>query len=129
MNADIQSQLDVIRAPAQAQLDAANAIPALVDVAELAKFNEGFQAGKDSIQLPDPNSPDAIYSQSQMDAAVIAGKGQQLSEDQVIIDAGLAREVDLQAQLDAKSLEVQDLRERVSKAFADVKTVEADLTF
>jgi hypothetical protein len=137
MNADIQGKIDSIKAPFQGVMDAADAIPALVDAAEQAKYDagksdgdavgyaRGFQDGKDSIQLPSPTLPDGssdpalIYTQAQMDAAVTAGKAQQSAEDQVAFNeqvakvADLSKQVaDLQAQL-AGQVPADDLKKQI----------------
>lgn len=134
MNADIQGKLDAIKAPALSIVEAADALPALIDAQELVKYNEGFQAGKDSIQLPDPNDPTVIYTQAQMDAAVTAGKEQQRSEDQVVIDAQAGEIAALKVQLaDMEALATDSvskyatLKERVKQANADDAALIAEL--
>jgi hypothetical protein len=62
------------------------------------KYNEGFQSGKDSIQLPDPSNPDVIYTQQQMNDAVTAGKEQQKLETELELGVKIS---ELQAQVDA----------------------------
>ena len=126
MNADIQGKLDAIKAVFQPILDAADAVPALVDAQELVKYNEGVEAGKAMIVLPDPANPDAQYTQSQMDAAVSSGKEQQASEDQVqIADLGgkLASVQEsaaaLQINCDALNAKYDDLVAKVKAANAD----------
>lgn len=134
MTQDIQDKVNFIAGAFQPVIDAANAIPALVDERELVKYNEGFADGKASIQLPDPTNPDAIYTQSQMDAAVTAGKEQQKSEDQIMID-GLGTEVaalkqsltDSNGALDSMAKKYSDLVERVKAVEADNAQLLSDL--
>lgn len=93
MNSKIQDQLNIVIAPSQAVIDAANSIPALVDEAEQAKYDAGFAAGevqgiekgKAMIQVGDASNPDAIYTQAQLSAAVSAGMEQQKTEDALVI--------------------------------------------
>ena len=87
MTPEIQAQLDLIKAPFQAVMDAANAVPALVD-AEVAAFGAAeFARGQASIIIADPANPDNLYTQAQMDAAFVQAKGEQLAADQVQIDS------------------------------------------
>jgi len=134
MNAEIQSKVDVIVNAFQPVIDAAAAIPALVDAQELVKYNEGVEAGKAMIQLPDPTNPAAQYTQEQMDAAVTAGKEQQRSEDQVTIDAqgtelaALKLSLtDLQAALDKQLADFAAFKERVKTVVADDAALFAEL--
>ncbi len=119
MNADIQAKLDVIKQPAQVVIDAADSIPALVDVAVASAKDEGFKAGAASIVLPAPTDPTAQYTQAQMDAAFVQAKSEQLAVDQPIIDglnAQLAANPDKAAldlakqQLDAMQIQVASLQ-------------------
>lgn len=134
MNADIQSKIDGAKAPFQTVIENLDAIPALVDAAELVKYNEGVEDGKAMIQLPDPTDPAAQYTQEQMDAAVTAGKEQQRSEDQVTIDAQGAelaalkqQLVDLQGVADGAVAKYTSLAERVKAANVDDAALIAEL--
>lgn len=134
MNQDIQDKVNIIAGAFQPVIDAANAIPALVDAQELVKYNEGVEAGKAMIQLPDPTDPTAIYSQAQMDAAVSAGKEQQASEDKVAFDAqgadlaALKQQIaDLQGVADAAVAKYSNLAERVKQANVDDAALIAEL--
>lgn len=122
MNADIQAKLDAIKAPFQSVIDATDAVPALVDAAEKAKYDEGYnvgradgiEEGKAMIQLPSPTlpdgtpNPDLIYTQQQLNDAVTAGKEQQKAEDQVAIDA-------LNAQITEKDGKIANLENQVAQ--------------
>lgn len=126
MNAEIQSKIDAVKAPFQSMIDAADAIPALVDAAELVKFNEGVEVGKGMIVLPDPTNPDAQYTQSQMDEAVTSGKEQQKSEDQVLIDDLGVKLSGLQVSSDALALECEALKVKYADLAAKVKAANVD---
>lgn len=134
MNTDIQGKLDAIKAPFQSVIEAADALPALIDADRAVAVNEGIEIGKGMIQLPDASNPDAIYTQSQMDAAVSSGKEQQKGEDQVQIDsltgdvAALKQSlVDSNSALDSVAKKYSDLVERVKAVEADNAQLLSDL--
>ena len=127
MNADIQAKLDAIKAVFQPIVEAADAVPALVDAAELAKYNQGVVDGKAMIQVGNPGDPANIYSQAQMDAAVSAGKAQQASQDKADLDAANAKSSDLQAKVDAGVAAQADLQSKFDALVAKVKDVESKL--
>lgn len=119
MNLEIQAQLDVIKAPAQAQLDAANAIPSLVDTAEAAADAAGFARGQASIVLPDPTDPSAQYTQAQMDALAEVVRGENDVEVSGLNDKIAA----LQTQVDAtagKLYSEEELQAKLSQSSKDV---------
>jgi hypothetical protein len=106
-NADIQAKLDVIKSPSQSVIDAADAIPPLIDAATSAARDEGFAAGQASIILPSPTLPNGEvdpalkYTQDDMDKAFVQAKSEQLAVDQPQIDSLSAAVVQAQADLAA----------------------------
>jgi hypothetical protein len=134
MNADIQSKLDAIKAPFQSVIEATDALPALVDAAEQAKFDEGYlkglaegevtgiEKGKGMIQLPDATDPTVQYTQAQLNEAVTAGKEQQKLEDQVQIDA-------LNAQITEKDTKISNLENQVAQFNAEQIKADAVAAF
>ncbi len=126
-NADIQSKLDVIVAPNQAVIDAANSIPALVDTATTAADAAGFARGQASIVLPLPTDPAAQYTQAQMDAAFAQAKAEQLAVDQPIID-GLNATIAAapqQAALDLANQQIASLQTQIATLQADAVSMVA----
>lgn len=110
MNADIQGKIDAIKAPFQSIMDAADAIPALVDAAEKVAHDAGFTEGQASIVLPDPSNPSAQYTQADMDS--LAAKVR-LENDQEV--AGLNGQItDLQNQVNTLNGQVKDLSTSVA---------------
>lgn len=110
MRSDITASLDAIRTPAQATIDAANAIPAAVEAGEQAAYNEGYEAGKAAIELPAKDNPDAQYTQEQLASAVETGK-------QEVRDMEMKPAVDtLNAQISELGTKVGNLENELAQA-------------
>jgi polyhydroxyalkanoate synthesis regulator phasin len=128
MNADIQDKLDAIKAPFQAMMDAADAIPALVDAAEKAKYDAGYADGKASVVLPDPNGTDKLFTQADMDQLAATAKAEQQKADQDAVqpqlDALSAQIADLKAQLAASP---DELSQQIDALKVQVAGLQADL--
>lgn len=116
IKADYQSQLDKleqVKGELQGKLSLVDEMVAQADQEVLDAKNAGIEEGKAMIQLPDPTSPDAQYTQAQMNDAVNAGMAQQKSLDDAAAQAqsdalngqlasAQQQASDLQAQLDAE---------------------------
>lgn len=130
MNAEIQGKIDAIKAPFQGMIDAADAIPALVDAAELAKFNEGFVSGQASIVLPSPDSPDVVYTQADMDklAEIVRAENVEALAAKDVELAGLGEKlVTLQAEVDGLPQVLADAVTTAKSEFlAKLEAVEVD---
>lgn len=119
MTAEIQVKIDAVKAPFQTVIEAADAIPALVDAAEKAAYDKGFAegnvagiaAGKDMIVLPAEGTGELVYTQEQLAEAVSNGKVQQAAEDQLVID-------DLKKQLEAAQAALVGKDEEKAQALA-----------
>lgn len=134
MTQEIQAKIDAVKAPFIASAEAADAIPALVDAREQAKYDEGFaagevsgiQKGKDMIELPSPTLPDGTvdetlrYTQEQMDSAVRSGMEQKEAEMQIKVNELVAKVAELEAAAVAKPGEL----EAAVKAAVDARTAE-----
>lgn len=108
MNADIQGKLDLIKAPALAQIEAADAIPALVD-AEVKAFGESeYLRGQASIVLPEPGTGELIYSQEDADklAEVVRGENdEEVAKLTAVVSEKDAKIVELESALVSKDAE------------------------
>lgn len=131
--ADFFKDLSLELSTEKAEIEAKEAkiVEAQDDIAlEIKKsFDAGVEEGKGMIQLPDPQDPQAQYTQAQLSAAVTAGKAQQRSEDetefQPQIDT-LKTEVDgLKAELakkdDEKAEALKAMEEKLEATIADIK--------
>lgn len=108
MNADIQAQLDAIKAPFQGVIAAADAVPALVEKAVADAKQEGIETGKAMIQLPDASDPTAVYTQEQMNKAINDKEAEVTGKLQPQIDA-------LNAQVTEKDAKLANLENRTTQ--------------
>lgn len=118
MTPDIKNQLDAVIAPFQASIDAANAIPALVDATEKANYDLGFTAGQASIILPSPTDPTANYTQADMDALAVLVR----SENKAQLEAKDVEIASLGVERDGLQVQVDGIPTLVSEAVATVKS-------
>lgn len=119
MRSDIQASLDAIKAPALAIVTKVDNIPAAVEAGELAAYNEGVEAGKAMIQLPEPTNPDNIYTQQQMNDAVNAGKDEVRSAEVAPLQLQLTEK---QSAIDSLNAQITDLNTKLMAAGPDAVT-------
>jgi hypothetical protein len=123
MTQDIQAKLDLIKLPAQQTIEAADAIPALVDAA-VAEFGASeFKRGQDSIILPPATNPDGTvnedlkYTQANMDDLA----AQVRLENKEQVDALNAQITELSAKLQGAVDAAAGEQGRIDAAVANTK--------
>lgn len=138
LEAKVQDQLDKA-SEVKAQLEADVALHEQLKsevAAELqAAKDQAYLDGKASVVLPDPASPDAIFTQADMDKLAQVAKEEQKAADQLVIDeiqgqiAALSQQVtDLQGQLEAqKAAADQSMAEYKAKVQAELDQDKAAL--
>jgi hypothetical protein len=112
MTQEIQDKLEAAKAPFVASMEAIDAIPALVEVAEQLKFEEGFKKGQDSMVLPSVPDGTGKYSQEDMDklAEVVRGENdEEVAKLTGVIGEKDAKIVELEEKLAAKDAELGEV--------------------
>jgi hypothetical protein len=125
---------DSLKADFQAQIDKADELKASlaqkiqsVDDLVVQAHAEGVDEGKAMIQLPDPSSPDAQYTQQQMNDAVNAGQDQVKAQLQPQVDQLSADKAALQTQLDQVNADLVAAKQAQADAGAKLSADDAKI--
>lgn len=89
--------------------------------AVLQARTEGIEEGRNSIVLPDPENPDAQYTQAAMDEAVSTREQQVRDEMQPQIDASAKQVESLNSELEMVKMDQQSLQGQVDQLKADIE--------
>lgn len=86
-------------------------------------YDKGFADGKASVVLPDPNNPDKLYTQADMDRVAAQAKADQVAADQAAADKAAA---DLKAAQDALAALQQDVGAKIHDGIQAFKAQELE---